>query len=107
MGDQVSSTGITVTELAALGTQASVVDVRERDEYDAAHVDGVRLIPLSEFGDRVGEVPSEGTVYLICASGARSARVTAFLRERGFDAVNVIGGTNAWIAAGLPVVAAV
>ena len=39
---------ITPTDLAALGDTATIVDVRERDEYDAAHVPGVIHVALSE-----------------------------------------------------------
>ena len=43
-------------------------------------------------------------VQVICKVGGRSARATAFLRDQGVDAVNVIGGMLAWAAAGLDVV---
>lgn len=42
--------------------------------------------------------------YVVCASGNRSGAMTDLLRARGIDAVNVAGGTRAWVAAGLPVV---
>ncbi|HWC10021.1 MAG TPA: rhodanese-like domain-containing protein [Acidimicrobiales bacterium] len=77
-----------------------VIDVRQPDEYDTAHVPGARLIPLGEVAARVGEVPTDGTVYVICQTGARSARATDFLRRQGIDAQNVAGGTKAWIESG-------
>jgi rhodanese-related sulfurtransferase len=40
----------------------------------------------------------------VCRSGARSARVTAYLIQAGWDAVNVDGGMRAWAAAGRPMV---
>jgi rhodanese-related sulfurtransferase len=42
-------------------------------------------------------------VVLVCASGGRSARAAQMLSEQGVRAVNVLGGTNAWVAAGLAV----
>jgi rhodanese-related sulfurtransferase len=81
---------------------AVLIDVREPDEYAEVHAVGARLIPLGEVVDRVDEVPRSGTVYVICRSGARSARATEFYRANGVDAVNVAGGTLAWVAAGLP-----
>ena len=77
-----------------------LIDVRQPDEYDAAHVPGARLIPLGEVAARVGEVPTDGPVYVICQTGARSARATDFLRRQGIDAKNVAGGTKAWIESG-------
>jgi rhodanese-related sulfurtransferase len=85
---------------AARAEGAPVIDVRQPDEYDAAHVPGARLIPLNEVATRVGEVPTDGTVYVICQSGSRSARATDFLRRQGIDAQNVAGGTKAWIESG-------
>jgi len=81
---------------------APVLDVRQPEEYDAGHVPGARLIPLSEVARRVGEVPAEGRVYVICLSGSRSAKATEFLRRRGVDARNVAGGTKAWAESGRP-----
>jgi rhodanese-related sulfurtransferase len=43
-------------------------------------------------------------VLVVCKVGGRSAHVTAFLQERGFDAVNLAGGLVEWVAAGRPLV---
>ena len=82
---------------------APVFDVRQPDEYADAHVPGVRLVPLAEVPDRTDEFPAEGEVFVICQSGGRSARAVEFLRSLGVDAVNVAGGTKAWVEAGKPV----
>ncbi len=95
---------IDVQELAAQrATGAAVLDVRNPDEYDEAHVPEVILIPLGELVERVDEVPAAGTLPVICRSGARSLKAAEWLRGQGIDAVNVAGGTLAWIDAGLPV----
>lgn len=86
-----------------MGGGAPTFDVREPDEYEAAHVPGVRLVPLAEVPDRLGEFPTDETVYVICKSGGRSAKAAEFLRANGVDAVNVAGGTMAWIDARKPV----
>jgi rhodanese-related sulfurtransferase len=85
-------------------TAAAVIDVRQPEEYDGGHVPGARLIPLSEVPGRLGEVPTDGEVLVICQTGARSARATDFFRRQGIDARNVAGGTKAWIESGRPVV---
>ena len=95
---------IDVDELAAQrDAGAAVLDVRNPDEYDEAHVPDVILIPLGELVERVDEVPADGTLPVICRSGARSLQAAEWLRGQGIDAVNVAGGTLAWIDAGLPV----
>ena len=81
-----------------------LVDVREDDEYLDGHVAGAVAIPLATVPDRFGELPSETTVYVICALGGRSARAAEFLRAQGIDAVNIAGGTQGWIDSGRAVV---
>lgn len=95
---------IDVDELAKrLGDGSFVLDVRQPEEYVEAHVPGAVLIPLNELGARQDEVPSDRPVLVICATGPRSARAVDALRAAGYDAANVVGGTNAWIEAGFPV----
>lgn len=82
-----------------------IVDVREPSEWQQGHVDGAIHIPMSEVVERLAEVPDGAAV--ICRSGARSARVVAYLERQGLDAVNVAGGTLAWAAEGRPMVGSV
>lgn len=94
---------IDVTTLAERHAEgATLIDVREPDEYADARVPGAKLIPLGDVVERTDEVPAVGTVYVICARGARSAKAVEHYRRQGIDAVNVAGGTLAWIDAGLP-----
>lgn len=96
---------IDVDELAIrLDGGAVVIDVREADEYEAAHVPGAVLVPLSELQDRVEDVPADRPVLVICKSGARSMRACEFLAPLGRDVTNVAGGTMAWIDSGREVV---
>ncbi|MEC7828053.1 MAG: rhodanese-like domain-containing protein [Actinomycetota bacterium] len=89
---------ISVDELAGqIANGAVVVDVREQSEWDEGRVEGSRLIPLGEVIARVSEIPREGTVYVICRSGVRSADACSYLRTQGIDAVNVTGGILAWL----------
>ncbi len=104
IGDLMSVPQISVAELeAALADGAPLYDVREEHEFQAAHVDGGVLIPLGEVTQSLDRFHDDRRIYMICASGARSGRATEFLRANGFDAVNVAGGTNAWIQSGRPV----
>jgi rhodanese-related sulfurtransferase len=84
----------------ALEAGKPVYDVREQDEFVRGHVPGVKLLPMSEIEQRIDEIPTEGTVYFVCAVGARSGRVAEALRQQGIDAVNIEGGTKAWMDAG-------
>ncbi|WP_194420464.1 rhodanese-like domain-containing protein [Microbacterium abyssi] len=92
---------ITTADLAAR-EGVPLIDVRERDEFDAGHVPGAVNIPMSELGGRLAELPSEA-FDVICQVGGRSARVVQALEARGYDATNVEGGTGGWIAEGKPI----
>jgi len=97
-----SAPEISIDELAAAhaGGPVRLVDVRQPEEYEAGHVPGAKLIPLADVVARVGEIPVEGPVYVICQSGPRSQRAADYYRNRGIEAYNVAGGTKAWIEAG-------
>lgn len=92
---------IDVDELERLlASGVELIDVREPDEYEDARVPGARLVPLATVPDELDNLPTDTTLYLVCASGGRSMRAAEFLIERGLDAVNVAGGTKGWQAAG-------
>lgn len=81
-----------------------MLDVREQNEYDAGHIPGVTLIPLSEVANRLSEIPTDKTVIVTCHSGNRSSQVSEFLRQNGYKNIhNMKGGIVAWENAGLPV----
>ena len=83
-----------------------LLDVREDDEWAAGHVPGSVHIPMSGLLPRVAEVPKDRDVVVVCKVGARSAQVSAYLRQQGWTMVrNLDGGMMAWFAAGLPAVA--
>ena len=84
----------------AMADGAYLLDVREPDEFEQARLPGARLVPLPDIPLRSGEIPTTGTVYVLCARGSRSAKATEFLRGRGVDAVNVAGGMMAWLESG-------
>ena len=81
-----------------------IIDVREQDEWDAGHPPDATFLPLSDLEDRAAELPVDTRMLIVCHSGMRSLRATAFLRSQGLDAVNVEGGLMAWGAAGGPIV---
>lgn len=83
---------------------AKILDVREDMEWEVGHIDGAQHIPFGEIPARYGEVPLDKDVYIICRSGVRSLRATAYLQDAGFDPVNVIGGMGAWQDAEKPMV---
>jgi rhodanese-related sulfurtransferase len=94
--------GVPTVEAKAVDPGALMLDVREQVEWDDAHVAGSLHIPMSQLVNRVAEVPADQRVVVICHSGHRSAQVTAWLEQQGYDAVNLEGGIVSWAQAGLP-----
>lgn len=87
----------------ALRDGAQLVDVREAAEFAEAHVPGAELVPMGQLTARLPELDRTRAVHLICATGNRSGAMCALLDAAGFDAVNVTGGTSAWLRSGRPV----
>ncbi|MCW2811843.1 MAG: rhodanese-like protein [Friedmanniella sp.] len=81
---------------------AQVVDVRETREFTSGHVPGARSVPMAQLTGRLHELDPTRPVYVICASGSRSSAMADVLAHHGFDARSVVGGTQAWKAAGRP-----
>ncbi len=89
--------------LALREAGAFILDVRQPDEWAAVHIPDATLIPLGELASRVGEVPSDRQVVVVCRSGNRSAQGRDILLGAGLPAVtSMAGGMNDWAAAGYP-----
>ena len=72
-----------------------LLDVREPSEFAAVRAPGAVLVPTSQFTARVGELPADRPILVICAMGGRSAAVTGFLVQAGrTDVANVAGGMD-------------
>ena len=99
-----ASQPVPATPAASVPAQAWLLDVREPDEWAAGHAPDARHVPMGELNARAGEIPRDEMIYVICRSGARSARVVQALVAAGWDATNVAGGMTDWAAAGRPVV---
>lgn len=93
------------TELADRLNRVQVVDVRWPNEWAAGHIDGARHIGQDELDDRLAELGRDTPIVTVCRSGSRSAVAAGWLRDDGFQAENLEGGLEAWVAEGLPLVA--
>jgi len=83
--------------LSEPGLNIKVIDVREPDEYEIAHVKGVPLVPLSTLPQKFTELDPNQQYYIHCKAGVRSMKALLFLREQGFKYLkSVKGGISAW-----------
>lgn len=80
-----------------------VLDVRQPDEFNSGHIPGAKLIPLTELGRYLNELPKDREILCVCHSGARSSAATRKLTDLGFTAMNLEGGIVGWMSAGYPV----
>ncbi len=74
-----------------------LLDVREPHEWEIAHIDGARLIPLSELPERLGELDGHAEIVTHCHHGTRSIKALEILKAAGFAKVRSLkGGIDAW-----------
>ena len=95
---------IQVKDLASRLSTYTVLDVRDRTEWEGGHIPGAMNFPAGDLAQGAdAPVNDSGPVAVICGTGFRSAVASSLLQQKGnCDIVQVDGGMNAWSAAGLP-----
>ena len=96
-----------VHELKALMSKEEVfvLDPRPHHEWAELHLEGAKHIFIGDLEKHLEEIPKDRPVASMCSVGFRGSMAAALLQERGYDNVAiVIGGVNAWKAAGYPVI---
>lgn len=69
--------------------ETAVLDVRRAVEFASRHVEGAQNIAHTRLAGRLAEVPTDATVLVHCAAGARAAVAAALLARHGLDVVYV------------------
>jgi len=99
---------VPAVDVSELPPTAMLLDVREPEEWQAGHIAGALHVPMNSLPQHLQAASTDITpdtpVVVVCKVGSRSAHVTAWLNQRGYDAVNLDGGMVAWAAAGRPMV---
>ncbi len=82
------------------GERYTLLDVREPHEVAICKVAGSVDIPMQQVPQRLSELPTDGTIVVMCHHGGRSRMITNFLRQNGYGgALNLKGGIDAWAQA--------
>jgi rhodanese-related sulfurtransferase len=89
-----------VAELADDGV--ALIDVRRTYEFEAGHIPGALNIEMNDLTSRSEEIERDRPVLFYCRAGGRSAMAVDAFREAGYDAHNLAGGIEAWVADGRP-----
>jgi rhodanese-related sulfurtransferase len=81
---------------------AVIIDVREQNEWDEAHIPGAQLIPLSTFDPSTVPDPGDKNLVFHCRSGRRCGMASEKMVEAGYTGAikRMEGGFLAWDAAG-------
>jgi rhodanese-related sulfurtransferase len=90
------------------GRSVELIDVRTPVEFREVHVSFARNVPLDQLNTASVTAGRRGTaepLYVICQAGTRGERACEKFQAVGYaNVVNIEGGTQAWVQAGLPVV---
>lgn len=87
-------------------SDAVIIDVRNKDEYESGHASGSIHIPVDEVLARYEELPKDKTLLFICAAGVRSGLACEMVAALGISSeklYNIEDGTPIWIEKGFPV----
>ena len=85
---------------------ATVVDIREAEEYATGHIVDAQNVsePEADGGNGL-KLKKNRPVLLVCDNGSRSGRAATNLRRKGFEQVfSLRGGLQSWRQENLPVV---
>ncbi len=94
LNDEFKQVAVTqVRQLVLAG--AFIIDAREPQEYADGHIKGAHNIPLSQFRQRLVEIPTNQPVYIHCQTGQRSYNMVRALLQRGYTNVVNIAGSYA------------
>ena len=79
-----------------LPDNAVLLDVRQADEFNTGHIDGVVLVPHDTIAEKIGAVvPDKNTpVYVYCRSGRRSAIAVEAMRKLGYTNLTDLSGMD-------------
>ncbi|MNO48407.1 putative HTH-type transcriptional regulator [compost metagenome] len=80
--------------------KVTLIDVRPRDEYEAAHIQGAVSIPIEELADQLASLPEDTKVVAYCRGPycLMSVRAIELLKSKGIDAARLDKRVQDWNA---------
>lgn len=86
---------VDVNSLEELLGEINLIDIREPYEYKGGHLPSAKNIPMNQIIEESEKYLDKSKEYhIICQTGGRSSRVCGILKSKGFNVVNVSGGTG-------------
>lgn len=83
---------LTEEEFKETMRKAQVIDVREKDTFDAGHILGARSMPYSMLKTTIGSLRKDQPVYLYDQKKALSIRAANLLRKNGYTDIYILKG---------------
>lgn len=83
-------------QLSQKNPQPTLLDVRENMEVAVCRINGATHIPLHELEDALEKLPKDNPVLVYCHHGRRSLLAANYLNSKGFVAISIMGGIDAW-----------
>lgn len=80
------------------GENSVVLDVRTDVEYREGHIEGSLNIPVDKLRERISEIPKDKRIIIYCKIGLRGYIAYRVLAQKGFDACNISGGYEMYLA---------
>lgn len=71
-----------------------IIDVRPAEDFEAGHLEGAVNVPFDQVEENLDKVDKSKEQYVYCFTGNKSSEVTETLKEKGYDATNVLEGTK-------------
>lgn len=88
---------LTEEEFKETMRKAQVIDVREKDTFDAGHILGARSMPYSMLKTTIGSLRKDQPVYLYDQKKSLSIRAANLLRKNGYTDIYILkGGYDGW-----------
>jgi rhodanese-related sulfurtransferase len=90
--------------LTMIDEGVALIDVREVNEWQAGHAPTAVHVPMNRIGGTAASFDKTRPIIFVCRSGRRSDAVTGAMVSAGYQALNLVGGMQAWQQAGGDVV---
>lgn len=89
---------INVNDLEGVLGKINLIDIRETYEYNNGHLPSAKNIPMSTILKQADKFLDKSKEYhIICQSGGRSSRACSELTSKGYNVINISGGTGSYI----------
>ena len=80
--------------------KGQLIDLRKKEEFENAHINGARNIPSAILARSTGKIRKDLPIYLYCEQGKRSKRAAFLLKSKGYENIYQLdGGLENWSGA--------